>query len=110
MSIVLHRANALPFGLQRQMSRCASYERVSVDNLISLDRISCQYDTVNEEKTRAQLKAEIAKLIAVRESATTPAEIKAAIEAVDNASSEFAARRMDASIKKALHGQSVDEV
>ncbi len=63
-----------------------------------------------DEQELGALKAEIAKLVAVRESATTPTEIKAAIEAVDNASSEFAARRMDASIKKALQGQSVDEV
>jgi molecular chaperone HscA len=63
-----------------------------------------------DEQKLGALKAEIAKLVAVRETATTPAEIKAAIEAVDNASSEFAARRMDASIKKALQGQSVDEV
>jgi len=46
----------------------------------------------------------------VRETAQQPGEIKAAIEKVDNASSDFASRRMDASIKKALTGQSVDNV
>ncbi|WP_018692984.1 Fe-S protein assembly chaperone HscA [Algicola sagamiensis] len=37
-------------------------------------------------------------------------EIKTAIERVDQATSEFAQRRMDDSIKQALTGQSVDEV
>ncbi|MGO3300213.1 MAG: Fe-S protein assembly chaperone HscA, partial [Pseudoalteromonas sp.] len=63
-----------------------------------------------DEQELSDLKAEIAKLAAVRQSATEPSEIKEAMEAVDNASSQFAARRMDASIKKALQGQSVDEV
>ncbi|MEI8623653.1 Fe-S protein assembly chaperone HscA [Pseudoalteromonas sp. B137] len=58
----------------------------------------------------ANLRAEIAELVKVRENAQEPDEIKAAIEKVDNASSDFASRRMDASIKKALTGQSVDNI
>jgi len=58
----------------------------------------------------AVLKAEINELAKVRQSAQEPNEIKAAIEKMDNASSDFAARRMDASIKKALTGQSVDNI
>ncbi|MDC3212103.1 Fe-S protein assembly chaperone HscA [Pseudoalteromonas distincta] len=58
----------------------------------------------------ADLRAEIAELVKVRENAQEPGEIKAAIEKVDNASSDFASRRMDASIKKALTGQSVDNI
>ncbi|XQF93025.1 Fe-S protein assembly chaperone HscA [Pseudoalteromonas espejiana] len=58
----------------------------------------------------ANLKAEISELAKVRETAQQPGDIKAAIEKVDNASSDFASRRMDASIKKALTGQSVDNV
>ncbi|MCQ8879441.1 Fe-S protein assembly chaperone HscA [Pseudoalteromonas shioyasakiensis] len=63
-----------------------------------------------DEAELNNLKAEIAELAAVRESAIEPSDIKAAIEKVDNASSVFAERRMDASIKKALQGQSVDNV
>ncbi len=63
-----------------------------------------------DEAELSNLKAEIAELVAVRESAIEPSDIKAAIEKVDNASSVFAERRMDASIKKALQGQSVDNV
>ncbi len=58
----------------------------------------------------AELNAEIAKLDELRKTATDAQAIKAAIEQVDQASSEFAARRMDASIKKALKGHSVDEI
>ncbi len=58
----------------------------------------------------AALRSEMQKLADLRETATSPDEIKTAIEAVDAASSEFASRRMDMSIKQALTGQSVDEV
>ncbi|OUS70502.1 Fe-S protein assembly chaperone HscA [Pseudoalteromonas sp. A601] len=63
-----------------------------------------------DEAELSNLKAEIAALAVIRESAVEPSDIKAAIEKVDNASSVFAERRMDASIKKALQGQSVDNV
>ncbi|MFY8327063.1 Fe-S protein assembly chaperone HscA [Pseudoalteromonas sp. ZZD1] len=63
-----------------------------------------------DEAELSNLKAEIAQLAVIRESAVEPSDIKAAIEKVDNASSVFAERRMDASIKKALQGQSVDNV
>ena len=63
-----------------------------------------------EPEQLAALKVEINELAKVRESAQDPSEIKAAIEKMDNASSDFAALRMDASIKKALTGQSVDNI
>lgn len=63
-----------------------------------------------DEAQLAYLRAEIAELVKVRENAQQPNEIKTAIEKMDNASSDFAARRMDASIKKVLTGQSVDNI
>ncbi len=59
---------------------------------------------------RSELETAIFALVDTANSATTPDPIKAAIDAVDKASSEFASRRMDASIKKALTGQSIDKV
>ena len=59
---------------------------------------------------RAELDSEINKLAVLRETATAPEQLKSALEAIDKASSEFASRRMDESIKQALQGQSVDEV
>ncbi|RXF07254.1 Fe-S protein assembly chaperone HscA [Pseudoalteromonas sp. PS5] len=56
------------------------------------------------------LRTAMTELANIRESAENPEQIKKAIEEVDQASSDFASRRMDQSIKKALQGQSVDEV
>ncbi|MEK0161452.1 Fe-S protein assembly chaperone HscA [Pseudoalteromonas piscicida] len=56
------------------------------------------------------LRGAMIELAQICESADNPEQIKKAIEAVDQASSDFASRRMDQSIKKALQGQSVDEV
>lgn len=48
-------------------------------------------------------------LLTMRSTGTTN-QIKEAIEAADAASGEFAARRMDASIRKVLTGQNVNKV
>ena len=63
-----------------------------------------------DEQELNALRAAMAELTEISSQADEPQQIKQAIEKVDAASSEFAARRMDASIKKALTGQSVDEV
>ncbi|WP_022943777.1 Fe-S protein assembly chaperone HscA [Pseudoalteromonas ruthenica] len=63
-----------------------------------------------DEQELNALRATMAELTEISSQADEPQQIKQAIEKVDAASSEFAARRMDASIKKALTGQSVDEV
>jgi molecular chaperone HscA len=57
-----------------------------------------------------ELRVAMSQLNVLREQADNPDEIKTAIELVDKASSEFASRRMDESIKRALQGQSIDEV
>ncbi|CAH9049596.1 Chaperone protein HscA [Pseudoalteromonas holothuriae] len=62
------------------------------------------------EQELAQLREQMTLLASAKEQAQSPDEIKNAIERVDAASSEFASRRMDISIKQALQGQSVDEV
>jgi molecular chaperone HscA len=62
------------------------------------------------EQELTLLREQMTLLANVREQAKSPDEIKDAIEKVDAASSEFASRRMDVSIKQALQGQSVDEV
>ncbi|TMO55528.1 Fe-S protein assembly chaperone HscA [Pseudoalteromonas phenolica] len=71
--------------------------------------LSTDSQLLNDDELAA-LRSEMQKLADLRETATSPDEIKTAIEAVDTASSEFASRRMDMSIKQALTGQSVDEV
>ena len=57
-----------------------------------------------------ELEAEIDKLVQLRESANSPERLKTGISALNNASADFTAHRMDDSIKKAVTGQSVDQV
>ncbi|RUO78450.1 Fe-S protein assembly chaperone HscA [Pseudidiomarina taiwanensis] len=61
------------------------------------------------ESERSELDAAMQKLEDMRQG-SDPKAIEAAIEAVDKASDAFAARRMDASIRKALSGHKVDEL
>lgn len=62
-----------------------------------------------DENERETLDAAMEQLRVAR-SGTDVAAIEQAIEAVDKASDDFAARRMDASIRKALSGTKVDEL
>lgn len=63
---------------------------------------------LNEEESRA-INAAVADLQQVMQG-SDPAAIEAAIKRVDATTQDFAARRMDASIRRALAGHSVDEV
>ncbi|MGL4205449.1 MAG: hypothetical protein ACRCRW_04880, partial [Aeromonadaceae bacterium] len=58
---------------------------------------------------RAVIDAALARLRACRDGSDVEA-IKAAIGEVDHATADFAARRMDASIRQALQGQQIDKV
>ncbi|WP_299975913.1 Fe-S protein assembly chaperone HscA [uncultured Pseudoteredinibacter sp.] len=59
---------------------------------------------------RQTIVASMEKLLQVRQSAESPRDIEAAIEAVAQCTDDFAARRMDKSIKAALAGQSLDDI
>lgn len=60
------------------------------------------------ETERGQIAAAVAHLHAMRDG-TDPLRIKQAIEALNKASTDFAARRMDASIQAAMAGHKVEE-
>jgi molecular chaperone HscA len=60
------------------------------------------------EAERSQIAAAVAHLHAMRDG-TDPLRIKQAIEALNRASTDFAARRMDASIQAAMAGHKVEE-
>jgi len=66
-------------------------------------------DLLSEEE-RQTIVASMEKLLQVRQSAESPRDIEAAIEAVAQCTDDFAARRMDKSIKAALAGQSLDDI
>lgn len=63
-----------------------------------------------DEHERAQILASMESLLEARRDATSPREIESAIEAVAQYTDEFAARRMNKSIKSALAGQSLDDL
>lgn len=66
-------------------------------------------DTLLSEEERKAIEMAMSEMLKLAESDDIDA-IKQAIEKVDNISQAFAARRMDASIHKALAGQSVNDI
>ncbi len=66
-------------------------------------------DTLLSRSEREEIEAAMTRLHTARDGGDAQG-IKRAIEALDECTRAFAARRMDASIKKALRGQAVDEV
>lgn len=94
--------------MQARMLKEQQVEALRVIEAINASLVEAKNLLTESELTT--LEVEIDKLIQLRETATTPEQLKTAITELDNASSDFAARRMDDSIKKALTGQSVDQV
>lgn len=92
-------------------SRYLAEQRVEADRVIESLIAAMQEDgddLLNGEEQQA-LVAAIESLIAKR-NGDSAQDIENEIKALDKASQEFAARRMDKSIRKALAGQSIDEV
>ena len=58
----------------------------------------------------SNLRGEMSVLDALKKSEKSPSRLKQATEVLGRASEEFAARRMDASIKQALTGVSLEEL
>ncbi|QFI55426.1 Fe-S protein assembly chaperone HscA [Aeromonas simiae] len=92
-------------------ARMLAEQQVEADRVIeSLNAaLAADGDALLDASELAALRAKVDALVAVRQQGSTD-QIKAAIEATDAASAEFAARRMDASIRKVLTGQNVDKV
>ena len=94
--------------MQARMLKEQQVEALRVIEALTASLAQSGHLLSNDEQSA--LESEISKLTVLRETATTPDQLKSAIEAIDKASSDFASRRMDDSIKQALTGQSVDEV
>lgn len=103
--------DSMSFAKEDMQARMLKEQQVEALRVIESLNASLNEDSyLLDESELAALRLEIAALVVCYETATTPDQLKNAIEKVDKASSEFASLRMDASIKKALQGQSVDEV
>ncbi|MEO2281632.1 Fe-S protein assembly chaperone HscA [Pseudoalteromonas pernae] len=94
--------------MQARMLKEQQVEALRVNEALEAS-LATDSDLLDEQELTTLCEA-MAELKQISKTTSEPQEIKNAIEKVDAASSDFAARRMDASIKKVLTGQSVDEV
>lgn len=92
-------------------ARMLAEQQVEADRVVeSLNAaLAVDGDALLSTAERAAIDSAITHLLSVRAAGTTN-QIKDAIEAADAVSGEFAARRMDASIRKVLTGQNVNKV
>ncbi|MGL5038863.1 MAG: Fe-S protein assembly chaperone HscA [Aeromonas sp.] len=92
-------------------ARMLAEQQVEADRVVlSLNAaLASDGDALLSADERLAIDGAIGHLLAMRNGGTTD-QIKDAIEAADAASGEFAARRMDASIRKVLTGQNVNKV
>ncbi|MCY9812385.1 Fe-S protein assembly chaperone HscA [Aeromonas caviae] len=109
---ILNMLSASISNAQQDMdARMLAEQQVEADRVVeSLNAaLAADGEALLSPAERAELDAAIAHLLTMRSTGTTN-QIKEAIEAADAASGEFAARRMDASIRKVLTGQNVNKV
>ncbi len=92
-------------------ARALNEQRVEGNSLVQATRAALQKDgdaLLNDEE-RAAIESRIGEL-EQRMKGDDHLAIKRAVESLNEATSEFAARRMDASVKKALRGHKLDEL
>ncbi|MBV7436983.1 Fe-S protein assembly chaperone HscA [Aeromonas sp. sif2416] len=96
---------------QDMEARMLAEQKVEADRVVeSLNAaLAADGEALLSVTERAEIDSAIAHLLTMRATGTTN-QIKDAIEAADAVSGEFAARRMDASIRKVLTGQNVNKV
>lgn len=96
---------------QDMEARMLAEQQVEADRVVeSLNAaLAADGEALLSVTERAEIDSAIAHLLTMRATGTTN-QIKDAIEAADAVSGEFAARRMDASIRKVLTGQNVNKV
>ncbi|WP_318473107.1 Fe-S protein assembly chaperone HscA [Photobacterium leiognathi] len=92
-------------------ARALAEQQVEADRVLEglITALAADGDTLLSADERAELEAVMMELVQLRQGTDTRA-IEAGIKKTDKASQEFASRRMDQSIRRALAGQSIDEV
>ncbi|WP_318465870.1 Fe-S protein assembly chaperone HscA [Photobacterium leiognathi] len=92
-------------------ARALAEQQVEADRVLEglITALAADGDTLLSAEERAELEAVMMELVQLRQGTDTRA-IEAGIKKTDKASQEFASRRMDQSIRRALAGQSIDEV
>ncbi|WP_305402710.1 Fe-S protein assembly chaperone HscA [Photobacterium leiognathi] len=92
-------------------ARALAEQQVEADRVLEglITALAADGDTLLSADEREELEAVMMELVQLRQGTDTRA-IEAGIKKTDKASQEFASRRMDQSIRRALAGQSIDEV
>lgn len=92
-------------------ARMLAEQQVEADRVMESLIVALQQDgkALLSEQAYADIEAAIMRLYQIRQGSDTDA-IEKEIESLDQLTQDFAARRMDASIRRALQGQSVDKV
>ncbi|MCL4117986.1 UNVERIFIED_CONTAM: hypothetical protein GTU68_001871 [Idotea baltica] len=103
--------DSMTFAKEDMQARALAEQQVEADRVIEglVVALNNDGDTLLSKEEQAEILQAVEALITVRQGTDTQA-IEDGIKHADEASQEFAARRMDASIRAALAGQSIDEV
>lgn len=103
--------DSMQFAEQDIQARMLAEQQVEADRALESvqQALRADGDALLERADRAVIETALRQLQLCREGSDAEA-ITAAIAALDHATAEFAARRMDASIRQALQGHQIDEV
>nr|MBP6451902.1 Hsp70 family protein [Aeromonas sp.] len=103
--------DSMQFAEHDIQARMLAEQQVEADRVLESvqQALLADGDALLERGDRAVIDTALIRLKSCRDGTDTEA-IKAAIAEVDHATAEFAARRMDVSIRQALQGHQIDEV
>jgi len=103
--------DSMTYAKEDMLARALAEQRVEADRVIEglLAAMQADGDELLNDEERQQLLKAIESLIELRNGDNADA-IEQGIKETDKASQDFASRRMDVSIRKALSGQSVDDM
>ena len=103
--------DSMQFAEHDIQARMLAEQQVDADRVLEgvQQALRADGDALLERGDRAVIDTALIRLKSCRDGTDTEA-IKAAIAEVDHATAEFAARRMDVSIRQALQGHQIDEV
>ncbi|PSU32023.1 Fe-S protein assembly chaperone HscA [Photobacterium lutimaris] len=103
--------DSMTFAQDDKDARALAEQQVEADRVLEglIAALAQDGDTLLSKEERDELEAVMMELVQLRQG-TDPYAIETGIKKTDKASQEFASRRMDQSIRRALAGQSIDEV
>ncbi|MGR5064294.1 Fe-S protein assembly chaperone HscA [Photobacterium sp. DNB22_13_2] len=103
--------DSMTFAQDDKDARALAEQQVEADRVLEglIAALAQDGETLLSKEERDELEAVMMELVQLRQGTDSYA-IEAGIKKTDKASQEFASRRMDQSIRRALAGQSIDEV